>query len=318
MIKIYQSTSNGAIEDPDESPQSQQSSSRWSLISLCNNQGQNIELKFVDKMKRQFQFSVDAFQIHLNSLLSYYDCRDTTNVHSNMTENIYPTVIAESMYGEFAVASYHLNSKLIATKSPEEIRGGGLLKYCNLLIKGYKPICVEQQMNSMEKYMCSRFFIDFSDLSDQEHKLNTYMDCHFQNAPHMCVTYLEKLFDVVDSSTVCLMGHERKQTLNLIKVMAQRIQQQQQHKEFCEEGDTFYESEEGYDQFDNDADMLDLHGNVLDPSRDFINESNSNNVVPKSDHNRSLQEQGQGQGFTSHGFYPEQRQSMYLIILDKL
>ncbi len=214
MVKIYQTatsnetaTSNSNSNQPEESIESLQSSSRWSLISLCNDQGQNIELKFVDKMKRQFQFSVDAFQIHLNSLLSYYDCQESllnnnekqANETSSMTENIYPTVIAESMYGEFDEANYHLNAKIIATKSPEEIRGGGLLKYCNLLIKGYKPIYVEAQMNSMEKYMCSRFFIDFSDLHEQEHKLNAYLDCHFQNSPHMCIKYLNKLYEVVST-----------------------------------------------------------------------------------------------------------------------
>lgn len=233
MVKIYQQASANSNEanEPNESAESMQSSSRWSLISLCNDQGQNIELKFVDKMKRQFQFSVDAFQIHLASLLKYYDLSDNCKVEASnvvsvgMDEKVYPTVIAESMYGEFNEANFHLNAKLIATKSPEEIRGGGLLKYCNLLVRGYKPVQGgESQMNTMEKYMCSRFFIDFSDLSDQEHKLNAYLDCHFQNAPHMCLLYLQKLYQVVNSSTVCLMGHERKQTLNLIESLAKRYQ----------------------------------------------------------------------------------------------
>ena len=45
----------------------------WALISLYNINGQNIELKFVDRMKRQFQFSVDSFQILINPLLDYYE-----------------------------------------------------------------------------------------------------------------------------------------------------------------------------------------------------------------------------------------------------
>jgi hypothetical protein len=40
----------------------------WALMSLCNVNGQNIELKFVERMKRQFQFSVDSFQILLDPL----------------------------------------------------------------------------------------------------------------------------------------------------------------------------------------------------------------------------------------------------------
>jgi len=32
---------------------------RWSLVSLSNNKGRNLELKFVESMRRQFEFSVD-------------------------------------------------------------------------------------------------------------------------------------------------------------------------------------------------------------------------------------------------------------------
>ena len=91
MVKIYQhhQAHNSILEnsEPGESLESQQSLSRWSLISLCNDQGQNIELKFVDKMKRQFQFSVDAFQIHLNSLLSYYDCQESDTSNKSFENN---------------------------------------------------------------------------------------------------------------------------------------------------------------------------------------------------------------------------------------
>ncbi|MGH0159656.1 UNVERIFIED_CONTAM: hypothetical protein FKN15_051185 [Acipenser sinensis] len=101
---------------------------RWSLISLSNNNGRNVELKFVDSIRRQFEFSVDSFQIILDSLLFYYDCSENP-----MSKHFHPTVIGESVYGDFEVALDHLKNKLIATKNPEEIRGGGLLKYCNLL-----------------------------------------------------------------------------------------------------------------------------------------------------------------------------------------
>jgi len=38
-------------------------SDRWSLISLSNARGRNVELKFADTMRRQFEFSVDSFQV---------------------------------------------------------------------------------------------------------------------------------------------------------------------------------------------------------------------------------------------------------------
>ena len=36
---------------------------RWSLFTLNNMNGRCVELKFVDRMRRQFEFSVDSFQV---------------------------------------------------------------------------------------------------------------------------------------------------------------------------------------------------------------------------------------------------------------
>ena len=87
---------------------------RWSLISLGNSPGhKNVELKFVDTMRRQFEFSVDSFQIILDSLLLFYDCAELP-----ISENFYPTVVGESVYGDFHEALYHLTNKLISTRRP--------------------------------------------------------------------------------------------------------------------------------------------------------------------------------------------------------
>ncbi|XP_074597889.1 terminal nucleotidyltransferase 5C [Brevipalpus obovatus] len=189
---------------------------RWSLISLSNSKGRNVELKFVDVMRRQFEFSVDSFQIILDSLLQFYECHPP---HMGMSENFYPTVICESVYGDFKEALYHLSKKLIATRNPEEIRGGGLLKYCNLLVRKYRPARVDEIRN-LERYMCSRFFIDFPDLCQQQKKLESYLANHFVGDDQMKYDYLRTLSSVVDKSTVCLMSHERRQTLHMIQEMA--------------------------------------------------------------------------------------------------
>ena len=191
---------------------------RWSLISLSNNTGKNIELKFVDRMRRQFEFSVDSFQIILDSLLFFYKLSEIP-----MNSNFYPTVIGESVFGNFNEALYHLNNKLIATRNPEEIRGGGLLKYCNLLVRKYLPASHEE-IKILERYMCSRFFIDFSELPQQQQKLESYLNDHFVGDDICRYEYLMILHRVVDSSTVCLMGHERRQTLTLIADFAQEVQ----------------------------------------------------------------------------------------------
>ncbi|KAJ8674124.1 hypothetical protein QAD02_005386 [Eretmocerus hayati] len=210
--------------------QSADGSDRWSLISLGNSRGhRNVELKFVHAMRRQFEFSVDSFQIVLDSLLRFHE---TSRLP--MTESVYPTVVGESVYGDFHEALYHLQNKLISTRHPEEIRGGGLLKYCNLLVKAYKP-AQPDYIKSLERYMCSRFFIDFPDIGQQKAKLENYLWNHFVGAEEECLKYqyLSLLHGVVEESTVCLMGHERRQTLALIESLAYQVlayQEQQQQR----------------------------------------------------------------------------------------
>jgi Nucleotidyltransferase len=138
-----------------------------------------------------------------------------------MTEHFYPTVVAESVYGSFDVALDHLNRKLIATRNPEEIRGGGLLKYCNLLVRGYRPT-PDTDVSRLERYMCSRFFIDFPDVESQRIKLEHYLADHF-NDDRPRHAYLATLWATINASTVCLMGHERRQTLGLIEALARAM-----------------------------------------------------------------------------------------------
>ncbi|XP_076827807.1 terminal nucleotidyltransferase 5ba [Brachyhypopomus gauderio] len=192
-------------------------SDRWSLISLSNNTGKNVELKFVDSLRRQFEFSVDSFQISLDSLLLFDRCSETP-----MSESFHPSVLGESVYGDFEEAFGHLRHKVIATRNPEEIRGGGLLKYCHLLVRGFRPRS-ETEMKSLQRYMCSRFFIDFSDIGEQQRKLEAYLQNHFVGMEHKRYDCLATLHHVVNESTVCLMGHERRQTLNLIATLALRV-----------------------------------------------------------------------------------------------
>ncbi|XP_059378455.1 uncharacterized protein LOC132114368 [Carassius carassius] len=148
---------------------------------------------------------------------------------SEMNEPINPskqmpciTVLAESMYGDFEQAMDHLRYRLIATRNPEEIRGGGLLKYSNLLVRDFKPAC-ETEIKTLERYMCSRFFIDFPDVNEQQRKIESYLRNHFIGEEKSKYDYLMTLRRVVNESTVCLMGHERRQTLNMITILALKV-----------------------------------------------------------------------------------------------
>uniref|UniRef100_A0A915KZH2 polynucleotide adenylyltransferase n=1 Tax=Romanomermis culicivorax TaxID=13658 RepID=A0A915KZH2_ROMCU len=77
----------------------------------------------------------------------------------------------------------------------------------------------------MERYMCSRFFIDFGRLDQQERKLRAYLDDHLISYPSMAkMDFLHLLYDVVDSGTVCLMNHERRASLQMIGRLCAEMQ----------------------------------------------------------------------------------------------
>lgn len=99
----------------------------------------------------------------------------------------------------------HLQCKLISTRKPEEIRGGGLLKYSNLLVRDFKPAC-ESEITSLECCMCFRFFIDFPDTVEQQKKIESYLHNHFIGEEKSKSDYLMTLRRVVNESTVLPRG----------------------------------------------------------------------------------------------------------------
>lgn len=175
-------------------------------------------------MKRQFEFSVDSFQIILDTYLAYRNATFGIDSCVGMREGFHPTVVAESVYGDFAAALRHLRHRRICTHRPEEIRGGGLLRYCNLLARDFTPgeddkVSGAGDISRLEKHMCARFFIDFSDIEQQRRKLIGYLESHFQGEDELKFQYLLILRHVVTNSTACLMQHERMMVLGLITAL---------------------------------------------------------------------------------------------------
>lgn len=161
-------------------------------------------------MKRQYQFSVDSFQIILDPLLNFF----------NQTRKIYiPTITVLSSYGNFSQALQHLHHRLIDVKAPEELRGGGLLKYCDLIARGFHPTN-QTQMKDLQRYMCSRFFIDFRDSLTQEQVLSKYVTSHFGIDYDVRYRFLRCLYDVISTDSVWLSGFERICFLRTISIMS--------------------------------------------------------------------------------------------------
>ncbi|KAH0508791.1 Protein FAM46B [Microtus ochrogaster] len=115
-------------------------------------------------MRRQFEFNIYSFQIILDSLLLFGQCSSTP-----MSEDFHPTVTDESLYGDFAEALEHLQHRVVATRSPEEICGGGLLKYCHLLgLRSRPPPTTEGDVDPVECWHWRDPKSDFSDDDPQD------------------------------------------------------------------------------------------------------------------------------------------------------
>ena len=165
-------------------------------------------------MKRQYQFSVDSFQILLEPLLNYF--------YFTKKFDSYPPILVLSSYGNFFEALQHLHYRLIAVKSPEEIRGGGLLKYCDLIARGFRPTN-PNQMTDLQRYMCSRFFIDFRDSLAQEQVLFKYVNSHFGIDYDVRYRFLRCLYEVISTDSVWLSAYERLAFLKTISTMSSSI-----------------------------------------------------------------------------------------------
>ena len=196
---------------------------RWSLISLHSDTTCSLDFKFVDRMNRQYRFSTDSFQIILDSFFQVegLDCIQDGTVELKST--FYPTVQAFSAYGDFPEAVYHLNNSLIKTKNPEEVRGGGLFKYCNLLTAGYKAYDVDE-MEAQERTMCTRFFIDFPDPSRQSSELQKYFNSHYSRSEvSEGFTFLTYLLNVIRKSSVQFLDNSMRNNFENMVVALRTI-----------------------------------------------------------------------------------------------
>ena len=196
---------------------------RWSLISLHNTVGRNIELKFVDSMRRQYEFTVDSFHIVLNNVISFLAGQVT------VTPDFFPRAKVISLYGDIDEAIDHLNNRLICTSKAEEIRGGGLLKYCYLRVSGYQLANPEEE-DQLHQLMCVRFFIDFPNESVQHYKYLKYLYTHF-STPDEGINFLNFLGQIV-STARCIRPYDLQRALRLISgllvhqyAMYQQVQQ---------------------------------------------------------------------------------------------
>jgi hypothetical protein len=134
----------------------------WALVTLRGSPNSPpLDLKFVQRIHRPYQFSIDSFQIFLDEddlaplLSSFNPSLKEIEAHT--------LVIVQSSYGNISAAIKHLQENQISVQHPGDmakIHGGGLLKYCSLLARDF-TCDPKLDVHKLEAYMCNRFFIDF-------------------------------------------------------------------------------------------------------------------------------------------------------------
>jgi len=130
-----------------------------------------------------------------------------------------PKIEVTSLYKDLHQALYHLNNKLIATYEPETMRGGGLLKYCDLLARNYKLYDIGIMIH-MQRYMCSRFFIDYKTIREQLHVIAQYVSTHYLSS-----SLISNLYTLSNSNEVFhCHSYEKTQIINS-KYNSQQIDQ---------------------------------------------------------------------------------------------
>merc|ERR1712096_61442 len=104
------------------------------------------------------------------------------------------------MYKSFDEALNHLNNKRVHVYLPEQIRGGGLLKYCDMLYQGYghdPRKSTEESVLKLENYMLVRFFVTFLDGESVKKAIQSYLACHYTDRNLETIGYLETIRKVI-------------------------------------------------------------------------------------------------------------------------
>lgn len=155
-------------------------------------------------------------QVIVDSFLQFCD---VLPARLETDDRFFPTVVVESAYGDISAALDHAKNKLIEMRAPEQVRGGGLLKYCALTARGYKPAPTFDASN-IERYMCSRFFIDFPDLERQRNQFENYLTNHLSGSlRHLRKKWLSSLRAVVSRGARCVNNNRRNHTIDVIDML---------------------------------------------------------------------------------------------------
>ena len=135
--------------------------------------------------------------------------------------DLIPRVHAICLYGHFSDALRHLNQRLICTNDPQQIRGGGLLKYCHLRTIGFKPVS-DRTVETLESNMSTRFVIDFPLPEDQYWKIDRFLSTHFP-PPSKLANALKFLNVLKEAVSRCRLGSHQELTMGIVNQIYSKV-----------------------------------------------------------------------------------------------
>lgn len=133
-----------------------------------------------------------------------------------------PTAKAIVTFDTYERCLSHLNNNIIFIWRPEDIRGGGLLKYCDLTNQCY-TLAFKQKLEKevLECRMVVRFLMDFPNINDQHREIRKYIYAHFPRRTKNVESFLRVLLKIIQRSTVQTKDNTIRLILNFIDRAAQ-------------------------------------------------------------------------------------------------
>lgn len=148
-----------------------------------------------------YQTNDDANAWGVEPLVKNYNHENQSN--EAIESRSHDPVIVETYYANFDEAIKHLNKRLICVYMPEEIRGGGFLKYCHLVLRGWQHLGQDSELRAHERnVMAIRFSIDFPTDAAVWRAVKCYVDCHFWREREHVAAFLNRVREIYSRTSV--------------------------------------------------------------------------------------------------------------------